>query len=54
MGKLKFEGEYKNGKKWNARVYDGKWNIKYKLNNGNGKVKKFNQQSKLIFEENYI
>ena len=36
--KLKFEGEYKNNKKWNGKGYDFKGNIKYEINNGKGKI----------------
>ena len=40
-GKLEFEGEYLNNKKWNGKGYDENGNIMYELFNGNGKVKEY-------------
>ena len=50
---LIFEGEYKNGKKWNGQGYDGSKKIVYKLKNDNGIVKEF-ENSNLIFEGEYL
>ena len=36
---LLFEGEYKNGKKWNGKGYDIYGNIIFELNNGKGHIK---------------
>ena len=38
-GSLMFEGEYKNGLKWNGKGYDLKCNAVYEINNGKGHVK---------------
>ena len=37
---LKFEGEFKNDKKWNGIGYDGKNQILYELKEGKGEIKK--------------
>ena len=38
---IKFEGEYRYGKKWNGKGYDIKYNIVYELINGNGYVEEY-------------
>ena len=53
-GNLLFQGEYKNGLKWNRKGYDGKNNIVYELNNGKGYVKDYDYYGKLIFEGEYV
>jgi len=53
-GSLMFEGEYKNGLKWNGKGYDGKNNIEYELNSGKGYVKEYDYYSKLVFEGEYV
>ena len=53
-GKLIFEGEYKNNKKWNGKGYDASKNIVYELINGNGKVKEYNNFGDLSFEGEYL
>ena len=53
-GNLLFEGEYKNGLKWNGKGYDGKNNKVYELNNGKGYVKEYNYYSNLEFEGEYV
>ena len=40
-GKLKFEGEYLRGKRWNGKGYDQSNNVIYELKNGNGHVKEY-------------
>ena len=52
--RLEFEGEYIFNKKWNGKGYDEKGNIIYELKNGNGKVKEYNNDNKLIFEGEYL
>ena len=53
-GKLIFEGEYKNDKKWNGKGYDASKNIVYELIKGNGKVIKYNNFGRLFFEGEYL
>ena len=48
--KLEFEGEFLYNKKWNGKGYDKKGNIIYELIKGNGKVKEYNDNGKLIYE----
>ena len=40
-GKLEFEGEYLNGKKWNGKIFDYRKDEEYIINNGSGKVKEY-------------
>ena len=52
-GKLEYEGEYLYDKKWNGKGYDENGSIIYELRNGNGKVKEYQNNKKLIFEGEY-
>ena len=49
-GKLEYEGEYLYNKKWNGKGYNENGNIIYKLGNGNGRIKEYNEDGILIFE----
>ena len=40
-GKLIFEGEYLNGKKWNGKGYNDKNQIIYELKEGKGYMKEY-------------
>ncbi len=51
--KLIFCGEFKDGKRWNGKGYDGSNNIVYELKNGKGRVKEYNC-GYLIFERDYL
>ena len=57
-GKLIFEGEYKNGKKWNGKgkEFDDKRNLIFEgeYKNGNKKGKEYNSNKQLIFEGEYL
>ena len=44
IGKLKFEGEYSKGKKWNGKGYDKNGNIDYEITNGKGNIKEYNDK----------
>ena len=48
-GKLEYEREYSFGRKWNGKGYDENGNIIYELNNGNGKVKEYDDNGVLFF-----
>ena len=53
--KLEYEGEYLNNKKWNGKGYDlEKGKIIYKINKGDGKIKEYNDDGKLIFDGEYL
>ena len=52
--KLKFEGEYLNGKKWNGKGYNIDGNLEFELKNGNGKAKEYYDDGKLKFEGEYL
>ena len=52
-GKLMFDGEYLNEKKWNGRGFDNKNNLIYELKNGKGFIKAVNDINKIIFEGEY-
>ena len=51
---LEYEGEFLYDKKWNGKGYDENGNIIYKLINGNGKVKEYNEDGILFFEGEYL
>ena len=53
-GKLEFEGDYLFNKKFNGNGFDKNGNIIYQLKDGNGKVKEYNDKSKLIFKGEYL
>ena len=52
--KLKFEGDYLKGKKWNGKGFDKKGNVTYELNNGCGIVKEYYDNGNLEYEEEYL
>ena len=39
--KLKFEGEYLNGIKWNGKGYNYKGKLEYEIKKGNGIIKEY-------------
>ena len=54
-GKVNFEGEYKNGKKWDGKGYDRYHNIIYEIKEGKGYIKEYNSKNnKLSFEGEYL
>ena len=53
-GKLKFEGEYLNGNRWNGNGYDNNNNIVYTLKDGKGLIKEYQAGVKLEFEGIYL
>ena len=53
-GKLIFDGEYKNGLKWDGFGYNGDNNIVYCLNNGKGYVIEYNYYNRLVYEGKYV
>ena len=53
-GKLKYEGEYLNGKRWNGKGYNMKGEVDFKIDEGNGKGKEYKNNGKLIFEGEYL
>ena len=53
-GRLEFEGEYLLDKKWNGEGFYKNGNVNYEVNNGNGKVKEYdNYNGTLIFDGEY-
>ena len=52
--KIKFEGEYKNGIKWNGIGYEPFNNKIYEIKNGKGYIKEYNFLQTLIFEGEYL
>ena len=52
--KIKFEGEYKNGLRWNGKGYDNNNKVVYELKNGNGYVKEYNDKGILVLEVEYL
>ena len=53
-GLLEFEGEFLFNNKYNGKGYDENGNLIYELKNGNGKVKEFDNNFKIIFEGEYL
>ena len=52
--KLKYEGEYINGKKWTGKGYDFYKKLAYEIKNGNGFIKEYHDNGKLKYEGNYL
>ena len=48
--KIKFEGEYFNGKRWNGKLYNYNGNIEMNIKYGYGKGKEYDYNGKLIFD----
>ena len=53
FGKLKFDGIFSFGKKWNGLEYDIQNDTVYKIENGRGFIKEYNSKGLLIFEGEY-
>ena len=54
-GKLLFEGEYLNGKKWNGNGYNVNGKIEFSIKVGKGNIKEYdNYNGRLIFEGEYL
>ena len=53
-GKLKFEGEYLNGKKWNGKFFNIDKSTISEINNGKGFIQEYNDVGKIIFEGEYL
>ena len=53
-GRLEYEGEYLYNKKWTGKGYDENGNIIYKLDNGKGTIKEYNNLNILIYEGEYL
>ena len=49
-GKIQFEGEYKNGKRWNGKGYDYKGNETFEIKDGKGWGTEYNYYGDLIFK----
>ena len=52
-GKLKFEGEYKNGIMWNGNGYNIDEELEFELKKGKGKIKEYDYYGILEFEGEY-
>ena len=48
-----FEGEYRNNLRWNGKGYDNN-NVVYELKNGNGFVKEYYSNGRLLFKGDYL
>ena len=54
-GRLLYEGEYLNGKKWNGKEYDYNCNFVCEIRNGKGNIKEYNYYTgRLIYEGEYL
>ena len=54
MEKLDFEGQYLKGKKWNGKGFNINNEKVYEIKNGNGLVKEYNNEGKIIFVGEYL
>ena len=54
LGNLLYEGEYKNGKRWNGKMYNNNEDLELVLKKGNGNGKEYDFLSNLNYEGNYI
>ena len=52
-GKIKYEGEFLKGEKWNIKRYDKNGNVLYEIENGKGCIKEYDSYDTLIFEGEY-
>ena len=48
--KLRFEGEYLKGKRWNEQGYNINGNIEFEIKDGEGNIKEYNFEGELEFE----
>ena len=53
-GKLEFEGEYIDCKKWDGKRFNFQGNEQYTIKNGKGKVKEFFSNGIISFEGDYL
>ena len=53
-GKLKFEGIFKRGKKWDGKGFNEKGNEEYTIKNGTGKFKEYYNNNNLMIEGEYV
>ena len=54
-GKLLFEGEYLNGKRWNGKGYSKNGKMDFEIKDGNGKGKEYNiYTGKILFEGEFL
>ena len=51
-GDLKFEGEYSYGKKWNGKEYDSRDGTIYRIENGKGFLKEYNNEGHWYLKDN--
>ncbi len=54
FGKLKFEGEYSYGRKWNGNIYDNRGNFSFKIKDGAGNGKEYDADGMLIYDGEYL
>ena len=50
MGTKRYEGDYKDKKRWNGILYDIDMKHKYELKEGNGYIKDFHENGCLSYE----
>ena len=52
--KLRFEGKYLNGRKWNGKGYNINSNMEYEIKGGNGYIKEYYDNGNLKYEGVYF
>ena len=53
INKIKFEGEYLYGKRWNGKGFNHEGKEVFEIKNGEGLIKEYNNKGKLILEGEY-
>ena len=51
---MQFEGEYLKGKRWNGQGYNKKGNLEFEIQNGNGQIKEYYDNGKILYEGEYL
>ena len=52
--KLKFEGEYLDGKRWKGKGYNPDGNLEFEMENGLGYIKEYFSDGKVKLEAKYV
>jgi len=53
-GKIKFEGEYLNGEKWNGKGFNYYGDMAFEIIDGKGNIREYCDNGKLMFEGEYL
>ena len=54
LGNLLYEGEYKDGQRWNGKIYNCKGDIVLELKDGRGNGKEYDFWNNLVYEGDFV